>query len=131
MNCHPYKLREANFLERQMGLLPEARLKPAAAFNHIILDLFGPCMVRREVQKRTSAKAYGVMFTDLAVRAVHIERCLNITQAIFRWLSTGLQVSVDYSDPGSQLVGVERELKEVWKKIDRKRKSLQRISAQN
>ena len=35
-----------------------------------------------------------------------------------------------YSDPGSQLVGAGRALKEVWKKIDRKR-SLQRISAQN
>ena len=34
-----------------------------------------------------------------------------------------------YSDPGSRLVGVERELKEVWKKVDRK--SLQGISAQN
>ena len=95
MNCHLCKLREANFVQRQMGLLPEARLKPAPAFNHIILDLFGPYMVRREVQKCTSAKAYGVMFPDLAVRAVHIERCLDITQAIFRWLSAGLQVSVD------------------------------------
>ena len=78
-----------------MGLLPEARLKPAPAFNHIMLDLFGPYMVRRKVQKRTSSKAYGVMFTDLAVRAVHIERCLDITQAISWWLSAGLQVSVD------------------------------------
>ena len=40
MNCQQCKLREANFLERQMGLLPEARLKPAPAFNHIMLDLF-------------------------------------------------------------------------------------------
>ena len=34
-----------------------------------------------------------------------------------------------YSDPGSQLVGAERELKEAWKKIDRK--SLLRSSVQN
>ena len=95
MNCQLCKLREANFLERQMGLLPEARLKPAPAFNHIMLDLFSPYMVRREVQKRTNGKEYGVMFTDLAVRAVHIERCLDMTQAISRWLSAGLQVSVD------------------------------------
>ena len=82
MNCQQCKLREANFLERQIGLLPEARLKPAPSFNHIMLDLFGTYMVRRKVQKRTSGKAYGVMFTALAVRAVHIERCLDITQAI-------------------------------------------------
>ena len=56
-----------------MGLLPEARLKPSPTFNHVMLDLFGPYTVRGEVQKRTSGKAYGVMFTDLAMRAVHIE----------------------------------------------------------
>lgn len=81
MNCQLCKLRDANFLERQMELLPEA--VPAPAFNHIMLDLFGPYMVRREFQKRTSGKAYGVMFTDLAVKAVHIERCSDITQAVF------------------------------------------------
>ena len=56
MNFQLCKLLEANFLERQMGLLPEARLKPATAFNHIMLDLFGPYMVRHEVEKRTRAK---------------------------------------------------------------------------
>ena len=31
-----------------------------------MLDLFGTFTVRGEVQKRTSGKAYGVLFTDLA-----------------------------------------------------------------
>lgn len=60
MNCQLCKLHDANFLEQQMGLPPVARLKPAPSFNHFMLDLFGPYMVRVEVQKRTSAKAYGV-----------------------------------------------------------------------
>ena len=38
-----------------------------------MLDLFGPYTVRGEVQKRTNGKAYGVIFTDLAMKAVHIE----------------------------------------------------------
>ena len=73
MNCQLCKLCDASFLEKPMGLLPEARLKPSPAFNHVMFDLLGPYTVRGEVQKRTSGKAYGVMFTDLAMRAVHIE----------------------------------------------------------
>ena len=128
------KLRDAKFLEQPMGLLPEARLKPAPAFNHVMLDLFGPYTVRGEVQKRTSDKAYGVMFTDLAMRAVHIEAVFgyntsNFLMALSRFASLRGWPEMIYSDPGSQLVGAERELKEAWQRIDRE--SLQRDSVQN
>ncbi|CAB3990777.1 Hypothetical predicted protein [Paramuricea clavata] len=103
------KLREAKFLEQQMGQLPKARLKPSPAFNHVMIDLFGPYSVRGEVQKRTSSKAYGVIFTDLVMRAVHIE-------AVF-------------GDPRSQLIGAERELTETWKSIDRQ--SLHKSGTEN
>ena len=66
--CQLCKLRDAKFLEQPMGLLPEARLRPAPTFNHAMLVLFGPYTVRGEVQKRTSGKAYGVMFTNLAMQ---------------------------------------------------------------
>ena len=133
-NCQLCKLRDAKFLEQPMGLLPEARLKPAPAFNHVMLDLFGPYTVRGEVQKRTSGKAYGVLFTDLTVRAVHIEAVFgydtsNFLMALSRFASLRGWPEKIYSDPGSQLVGAERELKEAWQRIDRE--SLQRDSAQN
>ena len=86
------KLHDAKFLEQPMGLLPEARLKPAPTFDHVKLDLFGPNTVRGEVQKPTSGKAYGVMFTDLAMRAVHIEAVFgydtsNFVMALSRFAS--------------------------------------------
>ena len=56
-----------------MGRLSEVLLKPAPAFNHVILDMFSPYAVRGEVRKRTTGKAYGVIFTDLVMMAVHIE----------------------------------------------------------
>ena len=106
-----------------MGLLPEARLKPAPAFNHVMLNLFGPYMVRGEVQKRTSGKAYGVMFTDLTMRAVHIEAVFgydasNFLMALIRFASIHIRGRPEkiYSDPGSQLVGAERELKGAWER---------------
>ena len=134
MNCQLCKLRDAKFLEQPMGLLPEVRLKTAPAFNHVMLDLFGPYTVRGEVQKRTSGKAYGVLFTDLAMRAVHIEAVFgydtsNFLMALSRFASLRGWPEKIYSDPGSQLVGAERELKEAWQRIDRE--SLQRDSAQN
>ena len=111
-----------------MGLLP------APAFNHVMLDLFGPYTVGGEVQKRTSGKAYGVMFTNLAIRAVHIEAAFgydtsNFLMALSRFASLHGWPEMIYSDPGSQLVGAERELKEAWQRIDRE--SLQRDSVQN
>ena len=103
-----------------MGLLPEARLKPAPAFNHVMLDLFGPYTATGEVQKRTSGKAYGVLFTNLAMRAVHIEAVFgyntsNFLMALSRFASLRGWPGKIYSDPGSQLVSAERELKEAWK----------------
>ena len=53
----------------------------------------------------------------------------NFLMALSRFASIRGWPEKIYSDPGSRVVGVERELKEVWKKIDRK--SLQRTSPQN
>ena len=53
-----------------------------------MFDLFGPYTVRGEVQKRTNGKAYGVIFTDLAVRAVNIE-------AVFGYDTEAFLVSIE------------------------------------
>ena len=124
--CQMCKLREAKFLEQQMGQLPEARLKPAPAFNHVMIDLlnFGPYSVRGEVQKRTSGKAYGVIFTDLVMRAVHIEAVFgydteSFLMALSRFVSVRGWPKIIYSDPGSQLIGAERELERVHDGVQR------------
>ena len=119
MDCQLCKLRNAKFLEQPMGLLPEARLKPAPAFNHVMLDLFGPYMARGEIQKRTSGKAYGVLSTDPPRRAVHIEAVFgydttNLLMALSRFASLRGWPEKIYSYPGLQLVGAKRELKEAW-----------------
>ena len=75
-----------------------------------------------EVQKRTDGKAYGVIFTDLILRAVHIEAVYgydtsSFLMAISRFTNIRGWPEYIYSDPGSQLIGVERVLK-AWQKID-------------
>lgn len=66
-----------------MGLLLEERLKPFPAFKHIMIDVFGPYDVRGEVQKHTSGKAYGIMFTYLAMETIHIKAVFGYDTSSF------------------------------------------------
>ena len=98
-----------------MGRLPNARLTQAPPFTYTMIDLFGPYAVRGEVQKRTSGKAYGVIFTDLVSRAVHIEAVYgydtpSFLLALSRFASVRGWPQFIYSDPGSQLIGAEKEV---------------------
>ena len=68
------------------------------------------------------------------MRAVHIEAVFgyitsNFLMALRRFASLHGWPEKIYSEPGSQLVGAERELKEAWPRINRE--CLQRDSAQN
>lgn len=106
-----------------MGILPALRLKPAPAFNNTMIDLFGPYNIRGEVQKRTTGKGYGVIFTDLSSRAVHIEAAFGYDTSSFllalsRFIYIRGYPSNIYSDPGSQLVGADAELKEAWTNME-------------
>ena len=72
-NCQKCKLRDHDLISQQMGIIPECRLKPSPPFSSTMVDLFGPFSIRGEVQKRVTGKAYGVIFTDMVMRAVYIE----------------------------------------------------------
>ena len=64
-DCQLCRVRDAKLLSQEMGVLPIERLKPQTPFNQIMIDLFGPYLVRGEVQKRISGKLYGIIFMDL------------------------------------------------------------------
>ena len=52
---------------------PNARLNPAPAWTNTTLDLFGSFVTRGEVNKRSRGKAYGLILTCAASRAVHVD----------------------------------------------------------
>lgn len=123
-SCQLCKLRDSKPLSQTMGGLPAERVKPAPPFSKVMVDLFGPITVRGEVQKRTSGKAYGVMFTDLVMRAVHIEGVFgydtgSFLLALSRFVSVRGWPDTMFSDPGSQLIGADRELVVAWQKVER------------
>ena len=122
--CQLCKLRNCKLLEQNMGPLPEDRLKPSPPFSRTMVDFFGPYLVRGEVQKRTSGKVYGVIYTDLVMRAVHIEPSFGYDTSSFlmtliRFTSLRGWPSVMYSDPGSQFIAASSELSQMWKCIDK------------
>ena len=69
---------EKKLCEQIMGKLPIERLKPAPAWDATALDFFGPFKIKDEVKKRTTGKAYGLIFNCLATRAVHVDMIFRL-----------------------------------------------------
>jgi len=97
-----------------MAPLPPDRLKPfLPAFTATGIDYFGPLYV---TVRRSSEKRYGVLFTCLATRAVHIEiaRQLDVDSFLMAWRRfialRGSPAKV-WSDNGTNLVAGEQELR--------------------
>ena len=110
--CRKYQGRCGN---QKMADLPPDRVHPDdPPFTHVGVDYFGPIEVKRG---RGTVKRYGVLFTCLTSRAVHLEIAYSLdtdscVNAIRRFLARRGQVKLIRSDNGSNLVGAARELKE-------------------
>ena len=114
--CQTCRLRNASLIKQEMGALPLERITPSPPFNYTMVDLFGPYLVRGEVQKRTSGKAWGVLFTGMVSRVVHVEVTFgydtdSFMLALRRFVAIRGWPQKLYSDPGSQLVSASIELK--------------------
>lgn len=56
--------------EQKMSDLPKDRLEPNAPFTYSAVDFFGPFYVK---EGRKELKRYGVLFTCMSSRAIHLE----------------------------------------------------------
>ena len=69
--CFSCRRRQGPFCEQKMADLPVDRVTPGQPpFTSVGIDCFGPLQVRHG---RSLVKRYGVIFTCLAMRTVHIE----------------------------------------------------------
>ena len=111
-------------LETQvMGQLPIDRLKPAPAWSSTSIDYFGPFETKGETNKRSRGKAYGVIFTCMLSRAVHLDLATDYStdgflQVLRRFVAIRGHPVILRSDPGSQLIGASKELRHIMKGLD-------------
>ena len=68
--CVQCKKLRAQTLEQKMANLPEERVEPSAPFTFCGYDCFGPFIIK---EGRKELKKYGLLFTCMSSRAVHIE----------------------------------------------------------
>jgi hypothetical protein len=119
-NCVVCRKLKGRSSEQKMADLPADRLLPAPPFTYSGVDYFGPFLIR---EGRRNVKRWGVMFTCMASRAVHIEVASSLSTDGFlnvlrRFISLRGNVRHMHSDRGTNFVGAERELKEALTEIE-------------
>ena len=108
--------------EQQMASIPSLRVtSQAPPFYYTACDYFRPCNVRIGHNKTT--KHYGVIFTCLNTRAVHLELAtdcstMEFLQVLRRFFCIRGFPAVILSDNGTQMVGAERILQEMIEGFD-------------
>ncbi|XP_046542848.1 uncharacterized protein LOC124253172 [Haliotis rubra] len=108
---------------QMMSDLPACRVTPAGPFTYTGIDFFGPHVVK---EGRKCVKRYGVLFTCLSSRAVHIETANSLDTSSFinslrRFIARRGPVQEIFCDNGTNFVGGARELKESLDQLDQEK----------
>ena len=106
-----------------MANLPKEKLQPSAPFSYCGYDCFGPIYVK---DGRKELKRYGLIFTCMSSRAVHIEMLDNMTTDAF---INGLRCFIAIrgavrqlrSDQSTNFVGAINEMAKGLEEIDDER----------
>ena len=119
-SCFACKQRQGSVGQQKIADLPRRRVTPdQPPFTCVGIDYFGPFYVRQE---RSLVRRYRVIFTCLAVRAVHLEVSYlldtdSFILALRRFIARRGQVKEIRSDNGTNFIGGEKELRvmiECW-----------------
>ncbi|XP_029997552.1 uncharacterized protein LOC115424424 [Sphaeramia orbicularis] len=107
-----------------MADLPESRVTPEKPpFTFVGVDYFAPFEVKHG---RSLVKRYGVIFTCLVIRAVHIEVASSLDtdsfiNALHRFIARRGQVQELRSDNGTNFVWADRELRRAMEEWNHER----------
>ena len=103
-----------------MADLPEDRVESAPPFTYSGVNYFGPWYIR---EGRKELKRYGVIFTCLCCRAIHLETAASLStdsfiNALRIFVSLRGPIRELRSDRGTNFVGAKRELAETISEMD-------------
>nr|XP_042912440.1 uncharacterized protein LOC122272625 [Parasteatoda tepidariorum] len=115
--CIKCKRFQAHRIEIEPGIPPEDRVKEAAIFEIIGVDLAGPLYLSNK------SKAWIVLYTCAVYRAIHLELVTSLSTETFllslrRFISRRVRPYVIYCDNGTSFVGANKLLEKLnWKEI--------------
>lgn len=114
LKCRKYR---KSTQEQVMADLPPERLAATPPFTYSGMDCFGPFYVK---EGRKELKRYGLLFTCMCSRAVHIEALTDLSSDSFLnalrcFISIRGNVRQLHSDQGTNFVGAKREFQELMK----------------
>ena len=105
---------------QKMANLPEDRIEDAPPFTFSGMDCFGPFLIK---ERRKELKCYGLLFTCMTSRAVHIEMLDDMStdafiNALRCFIAIRGRVQVLRSDQGTNFLGARNEFEKGMKELD-------------
>jgi hypothetical protein len=113
--CFTCKRAAKRLGEQKMAPLPEHRMGPTPPFFSTAVDLFGPLPISGSVNKRSTEKAWGVIFVCTSTSLAHVEIAETYSTesfllAVRRFMALHGAPKRFQSDQGSQLVAASKQL---------------------
>ncbi|XP_060723378.1 uncharacterized protein LOC132844190 [Tachysurus vachellii] len=117
VKCRKFRRRTE---EQKMADLPSERMETTPPFTYCGMDCFGPFYTK---EGRKELKRYGLLFTCLCSRAVHIELLDDLSTDAFlnslrAFIALRGNIRQLQSDQGTNFVGARREFLETVKEMD-------------
>lgn len=122
--CYECKRRKVRTGQQIMAPVPPLRLgRSMQAFSETAVDFAGPFLTKQG-RGKTREKRYLCVFTCMACRAVHLEMAYHLDtdsflNTFYRFVSRRGLPKVMLSDNGTNFVGAVRELRELYRQLDK------------
>jgi hypothetical protein len=120
-NCVTCARMNPKLMQQFMGDLPSERVQLVHPFFEVGVDFAGPFMIKQGgIRSKTYFKSWVSVFVCMATKAVHLEFVQDLTsqsflQALTRFVSRRGKPQTIHSDNGTNFVGANNELKELYK----------------
>jgi hypothetical protein len=124
-SCVTCRKLRGKMLTQHMANLPKDRIEPSPPFTSIGVDVFGPWIIRTRKLRGGAAesKRWGLVFTCMSSRAIHIEVLQSMDTSSFinalrRFFAIHGPAALIGCDCGTNFVGAKTELGEALKEMD-------------